>query len=144
MIVSKLHGCVHASNFLGLNWLDLDRYEDLHNLVAAAFQSLPTVILMSVIYALGNRPSNGIYLSDGLFVTTVVASCLAVMKCLVVILWQAYNQDTTAAGHISDTVLGKTLAAANPSAATPLHSQNSAIDLLAQKCGVSGAVPVGF
>ena len=140
--VSKLHRCVHDANCLGLSWVDLDEYEDMHNLIAAAFQSLPTVILNSVIYALGNRPSNGIYLSDGLFVTSVVASCLAILKCLIVILWQAYKHETTAAGHIGSVVVGKTLAGGNPSAAKALHPQKSNIELLAQKCEVSGSAPL--
>ena len=139
--LSKLHRRVHDANCLGLSWVDLDRYEDMHNLVAAAFQSLPTVILNSVIYALGNRPSNGIYLSDGLFVTSVVASCLAIIKCLIIILWQAYKQETTAAGHIGSVVVGKTLAGDTSSAARALHPQNSNIELLAQKCEVSGPAP---
>ena len=142
VIVSKLHGCVHAANCLGLNWFDLDHYEDMHNLVAAVFQSLPTVILNSVIYSLGNKPSNGVYLSDGLFVTSVVASCLAVLKCLVIILWQAYKQDTTAAGHVGNVVVGKMLAAVSPSAVKVLHPQTSNTDLLARKFEVSGTVPV--
>lgn len=115
----------------------------MHNWVAAVFQSLPTVVLNSVIFALGNKPSNGVYLSDGPFVTSVVASCLAVLKCLIITLWQAYKQDTTAAGHISSVLVGKTLAAVSPAAAKVLHPQISSIDLLAQKYEVSGAVPVG-
>ena len=141
--VSKLHRCVHGANCLGLSWVDLGRYEDMHNLVAAAFQSLPTVILNSVIFALGNRPSNGIYLSDGLFVTSVVASCLAILKCLIIILWQAYEQGKTAVGHIGSVVLGKTLAGDNPSATRALHPQNSNIELLAHKCEVSSSAPLG-
>ena len=140
--VSKLYRCVQDANCLGLSWVDLGRYEDMHNLVAAAFQSLPTVILNSVIYALGNRPSNGIYLSNGLFVTSVVASCLAILKCLIIILWQAYKQETTAAGHIGSVVVGKTLAGDNSSAARALHPQNSNIELLTHKCEVSGSAPL--
>lgn len=140
--VSKLHRWVHDANCLGLSWVDLGRYEDMHNLIAAAFQSLPTVILNSVIYALGNRPSNGIYLSDGLFVTSVVASCLAILKCLIIVFWQAYKEETTAAGHIGSVLVGKTLAAGNPSTARALHPQNSNIELLAHKFEVSESAPL--
>ena len=142
--VFKFHRCVHSANCLGLSWVDLEKYEDMHNLVAAACQSLPTVILNSVIYALGNKPSNGIYLSDGLFVTAVVASCLAILKCLLIILWQTYKQDTTAAGHIGSVVIGKTLAGKNTAAVRALHPQNSNVELLAQKYTVSGSAPLGL
>lgn len=72
--VFKLQRFVTALNVLGLSWVDLKQYEDMHNLVAAVLQSLPTLVLNSVIFASGNKPSHGIFLSAKLFAVTTVAS----------------------------------------------------------------------
>ena len=132
---------VHAANFLGLSWVGLEGYEDMHNLVAAIFQSLPNILLKSVIFALGNKPSNGIFLSDGLFVTSVVASCLAMLKCLVMVLWQAYMQDISAFSHVSSLLAGKVLVVGQGE--RTLKCQSSNVDLLAQRYEVSGSSPLG-
>ena len=137
----QLHRCVHAINFLGLSWLDLESYEDMHNLVAAVFQSLPTVILNSVIFSLGNKPSNGIFLSNGLFVTSVIASCLAMLKCLIIVFWQAYRQHVSVARHVGSLLIGKTLAGIRHD--RTLQPQTSNVELLARKYEVSGSAPLG-
>ncbi len=79
--------------YVGLNKVDLENYEGMHNLIAACLQSLPTVILNSVLFSLGNNPSHGIFLSDNLFVAAIVASCLAMLKTLMELLWQASRRD---------------------------------------------------
>ena len=77
--------CIQTRDMFGLGWVDLENYENMHNLVAAVFQSLPTVILNSVLFSLGNKPSHGIFLSNKLFVAAIVASCLAMLRCLIIV-----------------------------------------------------------
>ena len=137
----RLHRCLHTANILGLSWVDLENYEDMHNLVAAVFQSLPTVILNSVIFSLGNSPSNGIFLSNGLFVTSVVASCLAMLKCVTIVTWQAYRQDVSAPRHVCSLLIGKSLAGVKGK--RKLQAQTSNVELLAQKYEISGSAPLG-
>ena len=67
---------------LGLSWVNSDSYKDMHNLIAAVCRSLPTVILNSVLFSLGNKPSQGLFLSGKLFLAAIIASCLAMLKSL--------------------------------------------------------------
>ena len=99
-----------SNNCLGLNWVDLEQYESMHNLIAAVFQSLPTVILNSVLFSLGNRPSHGLFLSDSLFVVAIIASCLVMLKVLMVFLWQAYSNNIQPLRHLLHLVSGRGLA----------------------------------
>ncbi|KAL3132982.1 hypothetical protein ABBQ38_006893 [Trebouxia sp. C0009 RCD-2024] len=73
----RVNRCIHAANCLGLSWLDLESYEDMHNLLAAIFQSLPTVILNSIIFALGEQrrsfPGSGGHFMRVL--SPVIATC---------------------------------------------------------------------
>ena len=141
VVAFRLHRCLHTANLLGLSWVDLENYEDMHNLVAAVFQSLPTVILNSVIFSLGNKPSNGIFLSSKLFVTSVVASCLAMLKCVIIVTWQAYRQDVNVPRHVCSLLVGKTLAGVK--GGRKLQAQTSNVELLAQKYESSGSAPLG-
>ena len=93
-----------------MGWVDIENYENMHNLVAAVFQSLPTVILNSVIFPLGNKPSHGIFLSNELFVNAIVASCLAMLRCLIVVLWQAYRAKVSVLRYVFSLSIGYTLA----------------------------------
>lgn len=97
-----------------LNWVDLDDYETMHNLVAAILQSLPTVVLNSVLYSSGNKPSHGLFLSDTLFITSIVASCLAMLKCLACMLWEAHVRSVSPLAHVFHISSGKTLQAVSP------------------------------
>ena len=62
LVAFSIHRCLHDYGYLGFSWIDLDGYEGMRNVVAAFLQSLPTVILNSVLFALGNKPSHGIFL----------------------------------------------------------------------------------
>ena len=94
-----------------LSWIDLENYENMHNLVAAVMQSLPTVVLNSVLFSLGNKPSHGLFLSNTLFVTSIVASCLAMLKCLAMMLWEAHTRSVSPLAHVFSVASGKTLRA---------------------------------
>ena len=110
LLANRFTGCLHDVGYFGFKWVDLENYESMHNLIAAVLQSLPTVVLNSVIFSLGNKPSHGIFLSSGLFVTAIVASCLAMLKCLVVVLWQAYRGKVHPMQHAATLIVGTTLA----------------------------------
>ena len=110
LVAFRFTGCLHGMGYFGFKWVDLENYESMHNLIAAVLQSLPTVVLNSVIFSLGNKPSHGIFLSSGLFVTAIVASCLAMLKCLVVVLWQAYRGKVHPMQHAATLIVGTTLA----------------------------------
>ena len=75
VVAFKLQRHMQAHDFLKLSHVDLEAYESMHNLIAGVLQSLPTVILNSILYASGNKPSHGIFLSDTLFLAAIVASC---------------------------------------------------------------------
>ncbi len=104
-------------------------------------QSLPTVVLNFVIFSLGNKPSHGIFLSSGLFLTAIIASCLAMLKSLIVILWQAFRQTVHPVRHAASLVTGKTLA--GKPVETCGTRQNSVVELLAQQYQDFGSAPLG-
>lgn len=79
--------------YLGITWIDIEGYEDMHNIVATCFQTTPTIALNSVVFALGNKPSHGIFFSDSLFIECMTAAYLQMLKSIVLYLWAAYNED---------------------------------------------------
>jgi len=109
VLAFKLQRHMRAHDFLKLGYVDLEAYESMHNLVAGVFQSLPTVILNSILYASGNKPSHGIFLSDTLFLAAIVASCLAMLKCLIVTLWQAFREEVNPVRHALNVVKGQAM-----------------------------------
>ena len=138
--VARLHNCIYVGDFLGLSWVDLDNYENMHNLVAAMFQSLPTAILNSLLFSLGNKPSHGVFLSNKLFVATVVASCLAMLKSMIVVLWHAHQQDVLAVRYVVNVVVGQT--SGRRELEGSLQS-NASIELLVERYRTSGSAPLG-
>ena len=125
----------------GFDWIDLDSYDSMHNLVAAVCQSLPTVILYSVLFFLGNEPSHGLFLSTGLFIVAIIASCLAVLKVLVVTLWEASEAKANPAKYAAKLFLGTMLAVETPS--LPVPKTSICLDKLTQQYVVSGSPPLG-
>ena len=105
--------------------IDLENYEEMHNMIAAAFQSLPTVILNSVLFSLGNKPSHGISLSNRLFVAAIVASCLAILKTIAVLLWQAHRTHTSPLRQLIDMMSGRTLSTLVCTIGQPQHTDIS-------------------
>lgn len=138
--VFRLHHFVRPRKFLGLGWVDLESYDHMHNFVAAVFQSLPTVILYSVPFSTGNKPTHGIFLSTGLFVTAVVASCLAMLRVLIVTLWQSFRANISVFQHVAILIAGKTLSKQEE---VKSSAQLSHVDLLVQKYLMSGSAPLG-
>ena len=104
------YGSLHRCHYFGLRWVDLEGYESMHNLIAAVLQSLPTVILNSVLFSVGNKPSHGLFLSNRLFVAAIAASCLAILKCLIVVLWQAFRSCVNPIRLAFSLIVGQTLA----------------------------------
>jgi len=127
-VASRLHRCLESVKYVGLSWVDLENYEGMHNLIAACLQSLPTVILNSVLFSLGNNPSHGIFLSSNLFVATIVASFLAMLKTLMEILWQASRRDAHPMRHAASLVVGKTLA--GDATESKLGARSRSVELL--------------
>ena len=141
LIAFRFNHNLHNMRYFGLGWVDLESYESMHNLIAAVLQSLPTVVLNSVIFSLGNKPSHGILLSSGLFLIAIIASCLAMLKNLTVILWQSFRQTVHPVRHAASLVIGKTLA--GKPIETSGTRQNSAVELLAQQHQDLGSAPLG-
>jgi len=142
-IAFRFNDYLHNMRYFGLGWVDLESYESMHNLIAAILQSLPTVVLNSVIFSLGNKPSHGIFLSDGLFITAVIASCLAMLKSLTAIQWQAFRQTVHPVRHAASLVIGRTLAGKHVETNTIRPRQNSTVQLLAQQYQDLGSAPLG-
>ena len=94
---------------LGLSWIDLEVYEAMHNAIAAVLQSFPTVVFNSALFALGNKPSHGVFFSNSLFVVAATASFLSVLKSLVLLLYLAYKRQTSAVAYAYHTMVGNTL-----------------------------------
>ena len=128
VVASRLHCYLDSVKYVGLSWVDLENYEGMHNLIAACLQSLPTVILNSILFSLGNNPSHGIFLSSNLFVAAIVASFLAMLKTLTELLWQASRRDTHPMRNAASLVVGKTLA--GDAAHTKLGARSMSVELL--------------
>jgi len=141
LVAFRFNNNLHNMRYFGLGWVDLESYESMHNLIAAVLQSLPTVVPNSVIFSLGNKPSHGIFLSSGLFLTAIIASCLAMLKSLTVILWQSFRQTVHPVRHAASLVIGKTLA--GKPIETSGTRQNSVVQLLAQQYQDLGSAPLG-
>lgn len=105
----KVQGGIQALGGAGLGWIDLNNYERMHNTVAALLQSFPTVLFNSVLFSLGNKPSHGIFLSTGLFVAAIIASYLAMLKCVVVVLWHAQKETINPVTYGISLIAGSTL-----------------------------------
>ncbi len=142
VVAFKLHHCIRPVDVLGLSWVDLESYESMHNFVAAVFQSLPTVILNSVLYSTGNKPSHGIFLSSELFLAAVVASCLAMFRVLVVTLWQSFRLEQGIFDYVASLVIGKTLAG-EEEVKSAQSAQVNHVALLVQQYEISGSAPLG-
>lgn len=137
----KVLGGVQALGSVGLGWIDLDGYERMHNTVAALVQSFPTVLLNSVLFSLGNKPSHGVFLSTGLFVAAIIASYLAMLKCLVVVLWQAHKQKTNPVLYASHLLAGNMLAGETPMSAAGVKVQE--VQMLTPQPSSDVLLPVG-
>ena len=139
-VVFRIQEFAVKSNILGLmSWLDLENYERMHNVVAAVCQSLPTLILNSVLYSLGNKPSHGEFLTEKLFLMTFVASSLAVLKSLLVVLWQAYNLEANPFWYATNVVAGTLVHHAQQASKT----SNSMVASLAARYCTEGSAPLG-
>ncbi|KAL3156712.1 hypothetical protein ABBQ38_000986 [Trebouxia sp. C0009 RCD-2024] len=136
--IFRVNRCVVNSNFAGLTWIDLESYESMHNLIAAVFQSLPTVILNSLLFSAGNKPSHGLFLSNNLFIAAIIASCLVMLKVLIVLLWQAHKHGENPIRHVVSLISGRSLAS------TPEKPKSrSSIELLTHMYEGSGSAPLG-
>ena len=146
VLAFKLQRHMQACDFLKLCWVDLEACESMHNLVAGVFQSLPTIILNSVLFASGNKPSHGILLSGSLFLAAIIASCLAMLKCLIVTLWQAFREEVHPVRHALNVVTGKALLDKGPELVhnpVVLDRAASNIELLPQPRLILGSAPIG-
>ena len=94
-----------------LGWFDIENYERMHNTIAALFQTVPVVVLNSVVFALGNKPTNGLFFSRKLFVSCMVASFLAMLKVLLVVIWHAYFKKQHAFRYAGNVMTGAFIAA---------------------------------
>ena len=82
----------------------------MHNAIAAVLQSFPTVMLNSALFALGNKPSHGVFFSNTLFAVAVGASFLSMLKSLALMLYLAYKSKVSAVVYTCKTFAGNTLA----------------------------------
>ena len=94
-------------SFLRLNWLDLEYYESMHTLVAAFYQTIPTIVLNSIIFRLGNKPSHGEFFSRSLFVSCMIAAYLSMFKTLITIFWHAYFKGPHAFWYTGQVMVGR-------------------------------------
>ena len=99
----------HAYTKLG--WIDLENYERMHNTIAALFQTIPVIVLNSVVFALGNKPTNGLFFSRKLFVSCMIASYLAMLKVFLVVIWHAYFKRQHAFTYAGNVMSGAFIAA---------------------------------
>jgi len=90
-----------------LDWLDLEYYESMHTLVAAFYQTIPTIVLNSIIFRLGNKPSHGEFFSRSLFVSCMIAAYLSMFKTLITIFWHAYFKGPHAFWYTGQVMVGR-------------------------------------
>ena len=136
MAAFRVHGCIRSWNEAEIAWIDLESYENMHNLIAAIWQSLPTAVLNSGLFSLGNKPSHGILLSGGLFATALIASCFAMLKSLVVVLWEAHKSRVNPLVYTARLANGSLLAGEQTQPA-------ARVDLVTNQYLVSGSAPLG-
>lgn len=136
----KVHRLAVKSSIFGLSWLDLEIYERMHNLVAAVCQSLPTLVLNCVLFGLENKPTHGEFLTEKLFLVTFVGSCLAILKSLFVVLWQAYNVEANPFWYASSIVSGTVLVRHGQQAS---QTSSSRVASLAQRYCTEWSAPFG-
>ena len=96
-------------SLLRLGWLDLEYYEAMHTLGAAFYQTVPTVVLNSIIFRLGNKPSHGEFFSRSLFVSCMVAAYLSMFKTLITIVWHSYFKGAHAFIYAGQVMVGRFL-----------------------------------
>lgn len=121
---------VQAPKKLALSWIDLELYEAMHNTIAAVLQSFLSVVLNSALYALGNKPSHGVFFSNLLFIIAAVASFLAILRSLALTLYLAYRYKTSAVTFACRTMAGNTFNVAGEDSVAPSSSR---MELLAQQ-----------
>ena len=96
-------------SLLRLGWLDLDYYEAMHTLVAAFYQTIPTIVLNSILFKLGNKPSHGEFFSNSLFVSCMIAAYLAMFKTCITVVWHAYFKGPHAFWYTGQVMVGRYL-----------------------------------
>ena len=99
------------------------------------------MVLNSVLFSLGNKPSHGIFLSTGLFVAAIIASYLAMLKCLVMLLWQAHKQGINPVSYALHLLAGNMLGDEAPTAALGVKVQE--VQMLTPQPSSSVLLPVG-
>lgn len=137
----KFHDRFNSFGTVSLGWVDLENYERMHNTVAALAQSFPTVVLNSVLFSLGNKPSHGIFLSTGLFLAAIIASYLAILKCLVVVLWQAQKHDINPLSYALHLLAGNMLGGEGPTSAAGVKVQE--VQMLTPQPSGAVLLPLG-
>ena len=110
-LLNYMHSDRLARAYVKLSWIHLENYERMHNTVAAVFQTVPVILFNSIVFALGNRPSNGIFFSRTLFVSCMIASYLAMLKALLVVIWHAYFKGQHAFVYAGNVMTGSFITA---------------------------------
>ena len=110
-LLNYMHSDRLARAYVKLSWIHLENYERMHNTVAAVFQTVPVIILNSIVFALGNRPTNGLFFSRKLFVSCMIASYLAMLKALLVVIWHAYFKGQHAFVYAGNVMTGSFITA---------------------------------
>lgn len=135
------HSCVN----LKVAWIDMEGYEDMHNLIATFFQTIPTVCLNSVIFALGNKPSHGLFFSNSLFISCMIAAYVAMIKTLILVLWAAYYHGQHALLYAGNVMTGNFILRAStlskPSQTLNAVDRTSSTQILMQQQIPSSHVP---
>ena len=135
------HMCIK----LKVTWINMEGYEDMHNLIATFFQTIPTVCLNSVIFALGNKPSHGLFFSNSLFISCMIAAYVAMLKTLILVLWAAYYHGQHAFLYAGNVMTGNFILRASthnkPSQGLAADDRSSSTQILMQTQLSSSDVP---
>lgn len=138
------HTCVN----LKITWVEMRGYEDMHNLLATFFQTVPTICLNSVLFALGNKPTHGLFFSQSLFISCMIAAYVAMLKTLILVLWAAYYHGQHAFLYAGNVITGNFILK-HPKQAKGLSPQTlgsgdrtSSTQLILQQQSSSSQVPV--
>lgn len=73
--------------------LSVESYADMRTVVMPAFQSLFSAVLTTVIFQLGNSPTNGIFYSRMIFIRSVAFSCASMLMGLCRLLVLSHGRD---------------------------------------------------
>ena len=92
-----------------IDLMEVNEYQHMRRVVKAVFASLGTATVTSVVYAMGNKPREGLVLTKWKFVLSLAASLTTVLTTWCGALYKSAEDGVGVFQHLTDVLVGKTL-----------------------------------